>query len=250
MDPLTREICEIDENYCRKDWNKLERAERLARRKVLYELKYPETRPVNQRGGSGRGKKTSAELAPVSFATDTSDRIGISEREIQRSVRRATKIAAEVRDSIRGLPVIANSGAELDALTKVTPEHQAAAVAAVKVGDAKSVREVLRTPAPAESEPAKIAKRRKPPQPAPRTFQVAAATAEGAAAKPIPTPATDLADLHLMQRLVEEIRARIVEAMKAVPPTDWTNLLAMIVKEVKLLKKDGITLFDIASLQK
>jgi uncharacterized ParB-like nuclease family protein len=67
MDPLTREICEIDENYCRKDWNKLERAERLARRKVLYELKYPEKRPVNQRGGPGRGKKTSAELAPVSL---------------------------------------------------------------------------------------------------------------------------------------------------------------------------------------
>jgi hypothetical protein len=161
MDPLTREICEIDENYCRKDWNKLERAERLARRKVLYELKYPETRPVNKRGGPGRGKKTSAELAPVSFATDTSDRIGISEREIQRSVRRATKIAPEVRDSIRDLPAIANSGAELDALTRVTPEHQAAVVAAVKAGDAKSVREVLT--APAESEPKKIAKRRKPP---------------------------------------------------------------------------------------
>jgi hypothetical protein len=79
---------------------------------------------------------------------------------------------------------------------------------------------------------------------------VAAATAEGAAAKPIPTPATDLADLHLMQRLVEEIRARIIEAMKVVLPIHWTNLLAMIVKEVKFLKKHGITLFDVASLQK
>ena len=249
MDPLTREICEIDENYCRKDWNKLERAERLVRRKELYELKFPETRPVNKRGGPGRGKKTSAELAPVSFATDTSNRIGISEREIQRSVRRATKIAPEVLAAIRDLPAIANSGAELDALAKVAPEHQAAAVAAVKAGDANSVREVLTAPAPAESEPTKIAKRRKPPQQARRILAGAAATAEGAPAKPIPATAIDLADLDLMRRLVEEIRARIVEAMKAVLPTHWPNLLAMIVKEVKFLKKDGITLFDIASLQ-
>jgi ParB family transcriptional regulator, chromosome partitioning protein len=247
MDPLTREICEIDENYCRKDWNKLERAERLVRRKELYELKFPETRPVNKRGGPGRGKKTSAELAPVSFATDTSNKIGISEREIQRSVRRATKIAPEVRAAIRDLPAIANSGAELDALANVAPEHQAAAVAAVKAGDANSVREVLTAPAPAE--PTKIAKRRKPPQQARRILAAAPATAEGAPAKPIPATAIDLADLDLMRRLVEEIRARIVEAMKAVLPTRWPNLLAMIIKEVKFLKKDGITLFDIASSQ-
>jgi hypothetical protein len=45
-------------------------------------------------------------------------------------------------DEIRATP-IADKGVELDALARLTPEKQTEAVAAVKSGDAKNIREVI-----------------------------------------------------------------------------------------------------------
>ena len=43
----------------------------------------------------------------ASFATDTADKIGIADRTIRQSIRRATKIDEKVRDRIRDNPEIA-----------------------------------------------------------------------------------------------------------------------------------------------
>jgi ParB family transcriptional regulator, chromosome partitioning protein len=128
MDELTRQLWEIDENLCRAELNKLERGENLAARKAIYEQLHPETRNVNERGGPGRGNKTAAESASVSFTADTAIKTGLSARTIQQSIHRAENIVPEVRDAIRDISQIADSGAELDALAKMSPERQAAVV--------------------------------------------------------------------------------------------------------------------------
>jgi len=77
-----------------------------------------------------------------SFVADTAAKTGLSERSIRRDVQRTGNIAPEVRDEIRATP-IADKGVELDALARLTPEKQTEAVAAVKSGDAKNIREVI-----------------------------------------------------------------------------------------------------------
>jgi ParB family chromosome partitioning protein len=140
MDDLSRQLWEIDENLCRAELNELERGEHLAARKKIYEQLYPETRNVNERGGPGRGNKTTAESAPVSFTHDTASRTGLSERTIQQSIHRAEHIVPEVRDAVRDIPEIAEKGVELDALAKLPPALQAVVVAKVKRGDAPNIR--------------------------------------------------------------------------------------------------------------
>jgi hypothetical protein len=154
MDDLSRQLWEIDENLCRAELNELERGEHLAARKKIYEQLYPETRNVNERGGPGRGNKTTAESAPVSFTRDAASRTGLSERAIQQSIHRAEQIVPEVRDAIRDMPKIADKGVELDALAKMSPDRQATAVATVKSGDAPNIRAVTASgPRNFETEP-------------------------------------------------------------------------------------------------
>jgi N6-adenosine-specific RNA methylase IME4 len=59
---------------------------------------------------------------------------------VERDVRRASKIPQDVRDDIRDIESIADSGVELDALASMPEEEQREAVALVKSGEAKSVR--------------------------------------------------------------------------------------------------------------
>jgi ParB family transcriptional regulator, chromosome partitioning protein len=140
MDDRSRQLWEIDENLCRAELNELERGEHLAARKAIYEQLYPETRNVNERGGPGRGNRTTAESASVSFTADTATKTGLSARTIQQSIHRAENIAPKVRDAIRDISKIADSGVELDALAKMSPERQAAVVGRVESGDAASIR--------------------------------------------------------------------------------------------------------------
>ena len=70
LDEVDAELAEIDENLIRNDGTELEQCTSLARRKVLYLIKYPET---------GHGKKpTSKEpiigFLPKSFVQDTVDK--------------------------------------------------------------------------------------------------------------------------------------------------------------------------------
>lgn len=115
MTELDRQLWEIDENLCRVDLTELERAEHLARRKDVYEARHPETR----HGVAGAVAKhgTGAD-DNLSFAADTASKTGIGEREIQRAVRRATKIASDVKKRIADTE-IADSGVELDALASM-----------------------------------------------------------------------------------------------------------------------------------
>src|SRR5262249_220778 len=108
LDEVTASLAEIDENLQREELNALEPAEQAAERKQLYLVKYPETRPVKERGGPGRGKKTNDKLSPVSFAEDTATKTGKDRRTVQREAQIGENITQEARDLVRDTPVAEN----------------------------------------------------------------------------------------------------------------------------------------------
>ncbi|MBF0182114.1 MAG: ParB N-terminal domain-containing protein [Magnetococcales bacterium] len=138
---VDQRLAEIDENLCRSELNHLERAEHLAERKSLYEMKYPQTR----QGAAGASKRWEENANEInSFASDTAQKTGATERNIQKAVRRANNISQEIRDAIRDVASIADNSLELDALANLEEQEQKAAVRAVLDGKARSIREVIR----------------------------------------------------------------------------------------------------------
>jgi ParB family chromosome partitioning protein len=131
---------EIDENLIRAELSELERSEHLRERKIVYEALHPETRKGGDRkSAKAQEQNQNAETAVRSFIADAAEKTGDAKRTIQVAVRRAEKIAPEVRAAIRD-GGIAHRGVDLDALTRLTPEDQAAAVERVRAGTAKDLR--------------------------------------------------------------------------------------------------------------
>src|SRR6185437_6789326 len=138
MDDDERLLWEIDENLCRADLTELERGEHLLKRKEIYERKWPQTRA----GGDRRSEEFQTENSSVrSFAEDSAAKTDVTERAIRQSIRRARKIDEKVRDRVRALPDIANSGVELDALADMDATQQKRAVALVEAGQAGGIRD-------------------------------------------------------------------------------------------------------------
>ena len=131
-----RRLIEIDENLCRAELTELEKSEHLAERKSMYETKHPETKKGAQGGRNGQRNETDN----LSFSKATAGVIGESPRSVARSVRRAERIAPEVRDAIRGTP-IADNGAELDALIELEAKQQQQIVNLVTDGQFATIRE-------------------------------------------------------------------------------------------------------------
>lgn len=148
LNSITRQLVEIDENLCRAELTALERAEHLFRRKELYEELHPETRQHVAgavAANAARAKSDATDkLSVASFAADTADKTGFTDRTIRREISRAKKIDQAVRDLIRDDLKIADSGSELDALAKMKLEDQSHAVHLVQTGKCKSIREARR----------------------------------------------------------------------------------------------------------
>jgi len=73
----------------------------LARRKELYEAQHPETKHVTERGGPGRGNKTTADSAAVSFVNDTASKTGRGTRTVREDVSIGTKLTPAAAEIIR-----------------------------------------------------------------------------------------------------------------------------------------------------
>jgi ParB family chromosome partitioning protein len=125
-DELQAQLQEIDENLIRRELSALDRAVFLARRKEIYEALHPETRHGGKRQG---GKSQSFATWSGRFTKATAEKLGLSERSIQLSVRRAS-LPAEIREAIATHPV-ADSGSELDKLIAAPLDRQRAIVAAL-----------------------------------------------------------------------------------------------------------------------
>lgn len=151
LDNGEAELATIDENLMREDYNEVERAGALARRKILYLAINPETRNVNVMGGPGRGHKsedkTAARIAAVSFVADTATKTGKSERSIRLDVAIGEKLDPTAAAIVAELPAIADNKAELKALSELPPEQQRQVATAVAEGKAKSVRMAIKAAA-------------------------------------------------------------------------------------------------------
>jgi hypothetical protein len=97
VDGIDHGLMEIDENLVRQDLTVSERSIAFARRKELYEAKYPET-VRGAAGGHGKARKSrdATSSAPVpSFADATAAATGFSPKTIMEDVRIAEKVHAD-----------------------------------------------------------------------------------------------------------------------------------------------------------
>lgn len=133
---LEARLLEIDENLFHRPLSPLDRAAHLAERKRIYEELYPETR-----GGAAGGIARWYANEKISFASETAERLGISERLVQLAVARHTKIAPDVRAQI-ALTWVADKGTELDALARLEPAEQRRVIRALLSDDKDRPRNV------------------------------------------------------------------------------------------------------------
>lgn len=117
-------LAEIDENLVRHELNPLDRATFLHERKSLYERLHPDTKAGVAGGKARQGAATDI----MSFAADTAERVGLTERSIQRAILIATRLSPDVKARIVGTSLARNQ-AELLALVKLPPEEQRKVVA-------------------------------------------------------------------------------------------------------------------------
>jgi ParB family chromosome partitioning protein len=127
------QLAEIDENLIREPLSALQRAEQLAQRKGIFEMK------------GGTKSSTPGGEQDAGFAKDASDKVGLTKRAINRDIAMAEGIPEKLRDELRGTES-EDSLEDLKALAKEkdNPAAQKKAVKAVKSGEAKNLRAALK----------------------------------------------------------------------------------------------------------
>lgn len=119
VDDDEAKLAEIDENLVRHDLNPLDRAVFLAERKAVWLRMHPETAAGVAGGMARQGAATDI----MSFARDTAERCGITERTVQRAVMIADKLSPDIRARIAGT-WIARKQSELLDLVKTDPDKR------------------------------------------------------------------------------------------------------------------------------
>ncbi|TIO15603.1 MAG: hypothetical protein E5X86_19725 [Mesorhizobium sp.] len=126
-DDLHAELAMIDENLCRAELSPSDRAVWTARRKAIYIEMHPET-AANVAGAhaSNRVQGNAAEnFSVASFAQDTAEKTGQTDRIVRMHAERGEKVIDEVINLIRGTKL--DTGTYLDKLKKLSPNDQVAA---------------------------------------------------------------------------------------------------------------------------
>lgn len=119
-DDLDAELAMIDENLCRTELSPADRATWTARRKAIYLIKHPET-AEHVAGATAKHAAENFSAAP-SFAVDTANKTGQSDRIIRMHAERGEKIIPEVIDLIRGTKL--DTGSYLDKMKRLSPNDQ------------------------------------------------------------------------------------------------------------------------------
>ena len=128
---LQQRMLEIDSNLIRRNMTQLEEAVYLAERKRIYEQLYP----VDKRGGDRKSDQF-PKFGNWSerFAKVAARQANRSESAVQLALWRFSKIAQDVRTRISGT-WLEDKGTELDAIAKLEPDEQRAAVDLVLSGE-------------------------------------------------------------------------------------------------------------------
>ena len=152
-DKLEYELMEIDENLIRRGLTVLERAELLKRRKEIYEELHPETRKgYASLGNLKQFRNTESDKMTLSeesdkirgFVRETAEKIGVSERTIERELQIATNLSDEVKQMIRGTE-LADRKMDLLEISRLAPDEQKYVVGKFLEGGSvrKAIQEVL-----------------------------------------------------------------------------------------------------------
>lgn len=112
LDELHRTIAECDENLCGTNLTPAERAELTRHRQCAYEKLHPET--VLGANQHTRVRQL-GESVSSRFTKETAERIGKSERAVQRDAERGAKVCATALQLVKNSPGL-NTGAYLDKL--------------------------------------------------------------------------------------------------------------------------------------
>lgn len=114
---------EVDENLIRHDLNPLDRAVHLNTRKKIYEELNPATAHGGDRKSADFSDKNQNDTVATRFSAETAEKLGLSERTIQRACEIAENIPAELQAKIAGTWLSQKQG-ELLKLSKQGPEAQ------------------------------------------------------------------------------------------------------------------------------
>lgn len=135
---LLAELAEIDENLIRNELHWLESDKQLKRRKAIYEELHPETKQGNT---TERAEvKRHNVVLQKTFTEDTADKLGQSQRNIQRSVARAESIIEEVEEDIKELDISKTEGT---ILSRFEPEQQKKIIEFKKQKTDSSIKEIV-----------------------------------------------------------------------------------------------------------
>jgi N6-adenosine-specific RNA methylase IME4 len=144
-DDIDAELMLIDENLCRNDLSPAERSSAQTRRKKLYLLKHPETKPTSE-GGEGRRKQTRRQLGDESVADrytkEAATATATSERTVQREVRRGEKLGEDTLAKVARTSL--DTGEELDALAKLPEKKRSELVERAAAGEKVSAKPLIK----------------------------------------------------------------------------------------------------------
>lgn len=122
-DDLHAELSMIDENLVRSDLGPVDLAKQTARRKIIHEQLYPETKH-HVSGGLARHNSATTNLvdAEDGFVSNTSAKTGRSKTTVRRDARRGANISDGAADKLRGTHL--DKGEFLDELEKIAMADQ------------------------------------------------------------------------------------------------------------------------------
>lgn len=134
LDKLHEELITIDENIMREQLKDAELDEALFRRKQIYERLHPETKQ-HVAGGKSKAGKSSA----PSFTKETSQKLGITTRTVERSIARASKASESVKQArAKGL-----SQSKVDLLVALRPQEQDLLLPVIMDRDLEKTRQLV-----------------------------------------------------------------------------------------------------------
>jgi len=138
-------LAEIDENLVRRELSVLDRAIFLAERKAVWERMYPET----QHGGDRKSLKSRDENQVANLATrfsaDAAEKVGMSERSVQRACNIAASLTPDTIAQLRGTYLVDHQR-DLEAFVAMSPDSQKIALTKIAGGEAQNIREAFRQP--------------------------------------------------------------------------------------------------------